>query len=56
MRVHRHPGNIRRMLSSRLKRMAATKPLLAASLASVRRVGVNVKRRGPLFQQALHVL
>jgi DNA-binding transcriptional regulator LsrR (DeoR family) len=38
MRVRRHPGNIRRMLSSRLKRVAASKPLLAASLVSVRRV------------------
>jgi hypothetical protein len=38
MRVRRHPGNIRRMLKGRLKRVAATKPLLAASLVSVRRV------------------
>ncbi len=38
MRVRRHPGNIRRMLSSRLNRVAATKPLLAASLVSARRV------------------
>ena len=38
MRVRRHPGNIRRILDSRLKRVAAHKPLLAASLSSVRRV------------------
>jgi DNA-binding transcriptional regulator LsrR (DeoR family) len=38
MRIHRHPGNIRRMLNARLKRVAATKPLLAASLVSARRV------------------
>jgi len=38
MRVDRHPSNIRRMLASRLKQVAARKPLLAASLASVRRV------------------
>lgn len=38
MHVRRHPGNIRRMLSSRLKQVAASKPLLAASLVSVRRV------------------
>ena len=38
MHVRRHPGTIRRMLSGRLKRVVATKPLLAASLVSVRRV------------------
>jgi DNA-binding transcriptional regulator LsrR (DeoR family) len=38
MFTRRHPGNIRRMLNSRLKQVAAHKPLLAASLASVRRV------------------
>lgn len=38
MRVRRHPGNIRRMLASRLKRVAAAKPLLAASLTEVFRV------------------
>lgn len=38
MRVRRHPGNIRRMLDARLKRISAAKPLLAASLSSVRRV------------------
>lgn len=38
MRVGRHPGNIRRMLDARLKRVTASKPLLAASLSSVRRV------------------
>jgi DNA-binding transcriptional regulator LsrR (DeoR family) len=38
MRVRRHPGNIRRMLASRLKRLTATKPLLAASFVAVRRV------------------
>jgi DNA-binding transcriptional regulator LsrR (DeoR family) len=37
MRVRRHPGNIRRMLNSRLKQVATSKPLLAASLVSVRR-------------------
>jgi DNA-binding transcriptional regulator LsrR (DeoR family) len=35
MRVLRHPGNIRRMLDSRLKRVLASKPLLAASLATI---------------------
>jgi DNA-binding transcriptional regulator LsrR (DeoR family) len=38
MRVRRHPGNIRRILRGRLKHVAASKPLLAASLVSVRRV------------------
>jgi hypothetical protein len=38
MRVRRHPGNIRRMLESRLKRVRATKPLLAASLAAIAKV------------------
>ena len=38
MRVHRHPSNIRRMLASRLKKVAATRPLLAASLVEVFRV------------------
>jgi DNA-binding transcriptional regulator LsrR (DeoR family) len=37
MRVSRHPTNIRRMLESRVKQMAARKPLLAASLVSVQR-------------------
>jgi DNA-binding transcriptional regulator LsrR (DeoR family) len=37
MRVSRHPTNIRRMLESRVKQMAARKPPLAASLVSVRR-------------------
>jgi hypothetical protein len=37
MRVSRHPTNIRRMLESRVKQLAARKPLLAASLVSVQR-------------------
>jgi hypothetical protein len=37
MRVLRHPGNIRRMLDARLKRVGATKPILAASLATIAR-------------------
>jgi len=38
MRVQRHPGNIRRMIASRLKKVALTKPLLIATLAEVERV------------------
>lgn len=38
MLTGRHPGNIRRMLNARLKRVAARKPLLAASLVRVRRI------------------
>lgn len=38
MRVRRHPGNIRRMLASRLKQVAATKPILIATLAEVGKV------------------
>lgn len=38
MRVRRHPGNIRRLLASRLKQFAAHKPLLAASLVAIRKV------------------
>ena len=38
MRVRRHPSNIRRMLASRLKRVAARKPILVATLAEVERV------------------
>ena len=38
MRVRRHPTNLRRMLASRLKRLASGKPLLQASLAEVYRV------------------
>jgi hypothetical protein len=37
MRVPRHPTNIRRMLESRVKQMAARKPVLAASLVSFER-------------------
>jgi uncharacterized protein DUF6788 len=37
MRVPRHPTNIRRMLDSRVKQMAARKPVLAASLVSFQR-------------------
>jgi hypothetical protein len=37
MRISRHPTNIRRMLASRVKQMAARKPVLAASLVSVKR-------------------
>src|ERR1700730_3624242 len=35
MRVRHHPGNIRRMLASRLKQVAAVKPILIATLAEV---------------------
>jgi hypothetical protein len=38
MPVRRHPTNLRRMLASRLKRLASGKPLLQASLAEVYRV------------------
>jgi uncharacterized protein DUF6788 len=38
MRVPGHPTNVRRMLFSRLKRVAAARPLLLASLVEVRRV------------------
>jgi len=38
MRVSRHPGNIRRMLASRLKQVAASKPILIATLAEVGKV------------------
>ena len=38
MRVRRHPGSIRRMLASRLKKVTITKPILIASLAEVERV------------------
>ena len=38
MRVRRHPTNLRRMLASRLKRVAARKPLLGASLVTISRV------------------
>lgn len=37
MHVPRHPTNIRRMLESRVKQMAARKPVLAASLVAVER-------------------
>jgi hypothetical protein len=37
MRVPRHPTNIRRMLESRVKQMAARKPPLAASLVAFER-------------------
>ena len=37
MRVPRHPTNIRQMLESRVKQLAARKPVLAASLVSVER-------------------
>lgn len=38
MRVRRHPGNIRRMLASRLKQVAVAKPVLMATLAEVGKV------------------
>lgn len=38
MRVRRHPGNLRRMLASRLKKVAVRKPILIASLAEIERV------------------
>src|SRR5271163_4546411 len=37
MRIPRHPTNIRRMLESRVRQVAAGKPLLAASLVAVER-------------------
>jgi hypothetical protein len=37
MRIPRHPTVIRRMLESRVKRVGARKPLLAASLVSFER-------------------
>jgi len=38
MLVRRHPGNVRRMLASRLKKVALARPILMASLAQVERV------------------
>ncbi len=38
MRVRRHPGNIRRMLDSRLKKLGLVKPILIATLAEVEKV------------------
>jgi hypothetical protein len=38
MRVRRHPTNLRRMLASRLKRVAASKRLLIASLVETYRL------------------
>ena len=38
MRVRRHPGNIRRLLASRLRQVAAAKPILIATLAEVDKV------------------
>ena len=49
MRVPRHPTNIRRMLESRVKQVAAGKPLLAASLVAIKR------RCGSLVATALPV-
>jgi hypothetical protein len=37
MRIPRHPTNIRRMLQSRVQKVAARRPLLAASLVSFER-------------------
>ncbi len=37
MRIPRHPTNIRRMLQSRVLKVAARRPLLAASLVSFER-------------------
>jgi hypothetical protein len=54
MRVPEHPTLIRRMLDSRLRQMAPTGPLLAASLAQVqKRCGqpsCRCHRDGPLHQ------
>src|SRR5258708_27414379 len=54
MRVPEHPTQIRRMLDSRLRHMAPTGPLLAASLAQVqKRCGqpsCRCHRDGPLHQ------
>lgn len=51
MRTRRHPTNVRRMLASRLKRVAARKPLLMASFAEVYRVcgkaSCRCHQRGP---------
>ena len=70
MRVYRHPGNIRRMLASRLKKVALSKPILIASLAQIDKVcgkpncrcvrGVKHRARHLTFTQqgrtrALHV-
>jgi hypothetical protein len=58
MHVRRHPGNIRRMLDSRLKRVHATKPLLAASLAAITKVCGNSSchcHHGGDKHQAFHV-
>ena len=38
MRVRRHPGNIRRMLASRLKQVAVARPVLIATRAEVGKV------------------
>jgi hypothetical protein len=38
MRVRRHPGNIRRMLASRLKSVALVKPILIATMTDVAKV------------------
>jgi len=54
MRVPSHPTLIRRMLDSRLKEMAPTRPVLAASLAQVnKRCGqatCSCHHGGPLHQ------
>lgn len=38
MRVKRHPGNIRRMIASRVKKVALAKPVLLASLVEIEKV------------------
>src|SRR5436309_1757521 len=52
MRVPGHPTLIRRMLDARLKRLATTRPVLAASLVTIAkhcgRAGCHCRTGGPL--------
>ena len=54
MRIPDHPTLIRRMLQARLKKLASTTPILAASLACYgyrcRRAGCRCRRGGPPHQ------
>lgn len=54
MRVPRHPTLIRRQIDSRLKKLAAHQPILAASLVEIRRHCGN-SRCHCLRQGSLHV-
>jgi hypothetical protein len=51
MRIPKHPTNIRRILQSRLKQLAPTGPLLAASLVQIAkhcgRAGCHCQTGGP---------